>query len=230
MSGEAQVHDDHARRCDPRDFWRQVRRTVNGEPVPQGQIDLIVSMVNRELDIQPSDYLLDLCCGNGALTTSFFERCRGGHGVDYSSTLIDVAKKNFVTGTETTFERSDVVEYLDRESNPGRFNKVLCYGSFNYLSRESVADLLRLLRQRFSHVERFVIGNIADRDRMSHFFRDGAYVEGVEDRADSPIGIWWSRQQLADLCTASGWSARIHVMPSSYYAAHYRFDAVLTPA
>ena len=71
----------HPKTCDPEDFWGQVMRTVEGKAVDQAQIDMIVATVVRELELSGDDLLLDLCCGNGALTTHFFSRCRGGLGV-----------------------------------------------------------------------------------------------------------------------------------------------------
>lgn len=79
----------------PEDFWVQVKRTVKGQPVSQDQIDMIVSAMTAALDLSPDDILLDLGCGNGALTTYFFHRCRGGLGVDFSEFLISVARRNF---------------------------------------------------------------------------------------------------------------------------------------
>ena len=44
---------------------------------------MIVTSACRNLEICGDDFLLDLCCGNGALTTYFYSRCRGGVGVDF---------------------------------------------------------------------------------------------------------------------------------------------------
>src|SRR5262245_10350175 len=63
------VFKNHPQTCDPDDYWGQVKRTVGGQPVSQEQIDLIVAAVKRGLQLGPEDTLLDICCGNGALTT-----------------------------------------------------------------------------------------------------------------------------------------------------------------
>jgi hypothetical protein len=39
---------------------------------------MIVDAIGLGLDIGPHDVLLDLCCGNGAITDPVFARCRGG--------------------------------------------------------------------------------------------------------------------------------------------------------
>ena len=56
---------------DKNDFWRQVRRTINGKPVDETQINLIINQVCTILSLNKNDDLLDLGCGNGALTTRF---------------------------------------------------------------------------------------------------------------------------------------------------------------
>src|SRR5262245_37058383 len=86
----------HPETCDPDDIWGQVKRTVGGQPVSAQQISLIVDAIRSGLALAPDDTLLDLCCGNGALTTHLFEVCSGGLGVDYSGFLIEVAKARFM--------------------------------------------------------------------------------------------------------------------------------------
>ena len=39
---ELTFYKEHPKTCDPEDFWGQVKRTVNGKPIPQAQIDMIV--------------------------------------------------------------------------------------------------------------------------------------------------------------------------------------------
>ena len=42
-------HDEHARSCKMDDFWGQIRRTVNGVPVDEVQIKLVVETIIKEL-------------------------------------------------------------------------------------------------------------------------------------------------------------------------------------
>lgn len=63
---------EHPKTVAQDDFWAQVKRTVNGQPVSQEQIDMIVARVKSGLILQRGDKLLDLACGNGALSRYFF--------------------------------------------------------------------------------------------------------------------------------------------------------------
>lgn len=223
-------YKEHPRTCDPLDFWGQVKRTVNGKPISQAQIDLIVAATIRNLEIDASDVLLDLCCGNGALTTYFFALCHGGLGVDYSEYLIEIAKKYFVKRPEERFLLEDVVSFAKDAPEPEQFTKALCYGSFQYLPQQAAFELLSHLRRRFSGLRRLVIGNLPNKDRMQKYYRDGGCSPGMESSPDTPIGIWRSSAEFAQLAEGAGWHCTIECMPKEFYAAHYRYDAILLPA
>ena len=116
MSGY--YYKEHPRTCDPEDFWGQVKRTVNSKPVSHDQIDMIVAAVCDGLALDRDDFVLDLCCGNGALTTYFFQRCAGGVGVDFSERLIEVARRHFVGKPAEEYLLQDAVEYVATCSQP----------------------------------------------------------------------------------------------------------------
>lgn len=218
-----------ARRHGPEDFWGQIGRSVRGVAVPEDQIRLLVDAVVDGLNLSADDLLLDLCCGNGALSARCFERCRGGVGVDFSDYLIGVAKKHFEKPPQQKYVLADAMEFVHSSVDCRRFTKTLCYGSFAYLSRDSARDLLATVRHRFVHVGRFFVGNLPDKGMLHDFFDPGAYVPGIEDESESPIGIWRTVQEFSDLAASTGWRVDFRRMPANYYAAHYRYDAVLTP-
>lgn len=224
------VYKEHPKHCDPDDYWGQVKRTVGGRPIGEDQIELIVQAVTDGLDLRPDDLLLDLCSGNGALTTRFFAQCRGGLGVDFSPFLVDVARRRFTHGPAEEYRLQDVLEYVREEPDPSRFTKGLCYGSFSYLSRSTARELLGLVRERFTRIDRLFLGNLPDKQRMDDFFDEGAYTPGIEDDPGAPIGVWWSVGEVEELAAGTGWRAEERRMRGEYFAAHYRFDAVLTPA
>lgn len=216
--------------CAPDDYWRQVGRTVNGKPVSEAQIGMIVDAVNAGLELGKEDCLLDLCCGNGALTRYFLSRCRGGVGIDFSPSLIKIARRDFLHRTSESYELMDAVDYVQHTTHPERFTKSLCYGAFQYLPSSAAAVLLATLRQRFSRVTHFYIGNLPDKALMHRHFDQRSYTLGIENRADSVIGIWRTESEFADLANEHGWNCRILRMPEQFYGAAYRYDALLTPA
>ena len=220
------IYKTHPLNCDPTDFWGQVKRTVNGKPVTEDQIDLIVDAASDGLKISENDWLLDLCCGNGALTDRLFEMCRGGAGVDFSEPLINIAKKHFFKPPDRTYLLDDVERFTHKYELPERFTKAFCYGAFMYLSTQKASSLLRSLHNRFKHISRIYIGNLPDKDKLDHFFHSSAYTAGVENDPDSPIGIWRTQSEICQLAKETGWIAEILHMPDTFFASLYRNDAV----
>jgi len=68
MSGSEYDYTERPKQFERNDFWRQVRRTINGKPVDEAQIQLIVQQIVSVLCLVPTDRLLDIGCGNGALS------------------------------------------------------------------------------------------------------------------------------------------------------------------
>ena len=77
-------YNERPKQFGKKDFWKQVRRTINGEPVNEDQIDLITKQVSNVLNLKKDDKLLDLGCGNGALTVKFLQSVSKILGIDRS--------------------------------------------------------------------------------------------------------------------------------------------------
>src|SRR5947209_7479077 len=135
-------YDTHARLCARDDVWAQVRRTVRGRPVDPAQIDLIVDAILDQLELGQADTLLDLACGNGALTARLQPHCRASLGVDVSSYLIGIAQERFAR-RQHAFLLDDACAFTELHAAPEGFTKALCYGSLPYLSDAEVARTLR---------------------------------------------------------------------------------------
>jgi SAM-dependent methyltransferase len=189
---------------------------------------MIVEAVKEGLELNSSDILLDLCCGNGALTNLLLEHCRGGLGVDFSEHLIEVAKSNFECKPDKVYLLDDAIDFLGNASEPTRFTKILCYGSFAYLEAHRARELLQLCLERFPAVEYLYIGNLPDKDQLGTFYSERTYTPGIENEPDSAIGIWRTRKEFCALTEEIGWRIEFRTMPEGFYASQYRFDAILT--
>ncbi|MEQ8815763.1 MAG: class I SAM-dependent methyltransferase [Thalassobaculum sp.] len=221
------LYESYAGASGPDDFFGQVKHTVAGKTVSDEQISMIVEAVLRGLALEPADRILDLCCGNGALTTRFFAACEGGLGIDFSPTLIGVANKHFVRRPQESFRLQDVLDYVRCAADPSLFTKAVCHGGFQYLPRSDAQELLELLHRRFTNVQRVFLGNLPDRNRIDAFFGTRPRAANVEHEAASPLGIWRSIDEVEALSAACGWTATVRPMDPGYYAAHYRYDVVL---
>lgn len=220
-------HKEHPKKCATDDFWGQVSRTINGVPVSQENIDIIVNAIRDGLSFSSDDALLDIGCGNGALSQYFFDEVAYFHGIDFSEYLIKIAKSNFEKKPTHVFTEKDAVEYVETETDTDKYTKVLCYGAFTYFSFENAERLLSAIANRFTNVDRIFIGNLPDKDRAHLFYHAGKdYSNLLEDR-ESPIGIWRSKDEFSRLANKTGWDVEFFVMPEDFYSAHYRYDALL---
>lgn len=210
------------------DFWGQISRTVNGEPVSDEDIELIVQAIRSGLNLNTEDVVLDIGCGNGALSRFFFDEVSEFHGVDFSEYLIGVAKEFFEKLPRFSFLEQDAVSYVSEAPDPERFTKVLCYGVYSYFSPEESATFLDQLNKRFTGVERILLGNLPDKDKAAGFYRSDIDYEPLLDDHLAAIGIWRSRSEFSELAKKFGWEAEFSVMPDGFYSSHYRYDAILT--
>jgi cyclopropane fatty-acyl-phospholipid synthase-like methyltransferase len=220
-------YDEHARTCAPDDFLGQARRTVRGVRLPDEQLEMIANAINSGLKLKAGDVLLELACGNGALTHHLFDSCGEYVGIDISEYLISIAKKNFEKTPRYRYVARGAVEYVRDESDPARFTRVLCYAGFQYLSAAEAAELLGSIHARFSGVERIFIGNLPDKDRAAEFYTNRkASAEELAD-CSTAIGVWRTQAEFAQLAGAAGWKVTFSKMPTAFHASYYRYDALL---
>lgn len=221
------IHKEFPKSCDPNDFFAQVKRTVNGKPVPQEQINMIVDSIVSGLQLGSNDVMFDLGCGNGALSMLMFSSMKKYHGVDFSDFLVEVAKKNFEK-PGFTFEVGEANAYMNDVEANQEYTKALCYGVFSYFEREVAENVLHKIFTKFPNISRFYIGNIPDKNRADKFFyKEIDYSQLIHD-TQSAIGIWWTEDEFRSLASKTGWNIEFIYMPESFYSAHYRFDVVLS--
>ncbi len=221
-------YNEYPKSLPPDDFWGQVRRTRYGQPISEDELGVIVEAIKTGLELRDHDVLLDLACGNGALSSRLFESCRAFVGVDASEYLIEVAKTNFEQLPDFEFVFRDVAEFVWEEPEPLRFTKALCYAGFQYLHRMTAERALAGLSQRFTNVGTVLLGNLPDKERADVFFGSQTDYEDILSEPTSQIGVWWSEDELREFAAAAGWSASFTRMPEEIFNANYRFDARLT--
>lgn len=221
-------HDEYARSCAPDDFLGQTRRTVQGKPVSEAQIRMIVETITSRLGMKSDDTLLELACGNGALSRFLFDSCADYLGVDLSEYLISIAKNNFERLPHYQFVMQGAAEYVRQESNPERFSKALCYASFCYFPAADATEVLRILFDKFTNVQTVFIGNLPDKDRAGEFYK--TRQPSTEELSDysTAIGTWRTRSEFAQLASNAGWKVQFSTMPAEFFSSYYRYDALLS--
>jgi SAM-dependent methyltransferase len=209
------------------DFWGQSRRTIMGRRISEAEVAELIAHIRDVLELGPGDVLLDLGCGNGALSSGLFDGCAGYTGVDLSAYLVEIAKEYFERPPAYVFLHGDVADFAESVERPESFTKILCFAVLQYLPPDTVDAVIRAVSGRFPSARRLVLGNLPDRERAGRFFRDGD-GEGHLDEHQSQIGRWWSSEEIGALAKGFGWEVATSRMPGDFFNAGYRFDAILT--
>lgn len=221
-------YDEHARTCAPDDFLGQTRRTVKGVPLSVDQVQMIITAIKSNLQLSPEDSLLELACGNGALSQFLFGSCKDYLGVDLSEYLISVAKKNFEVLPHYRFSVQEALQYVAKEPQPERFTKGLCYAGFQYFSDKNAAEILHSIYKNFSNIQTIFIGNLPDKERAAKFYKgEQPSTEELSD-CSTAIGVWRTRNEFSQLTRDTGWKVRFSTMPGEFHASYYRYDVLLS--
>jgi len=222
---EDYIHKQHPQTVGKTEFWKQIKRTVNGEEVSTSDIKKIITAINDGLQLNENDYVLDLGCGNAALASYFIPKITAYHGVDFSPYLLSIASEYFHVPNKTSFQELDLNYHIDKISNLDQVNKVLIYGTISYLSRKNVARLIKKLSSLDS-IQRIFIGNIPDKNLAEAFFskRDVRNFNVYDEK--SLIGIWWNMDEFKKIFAENDMQCEIRKMPSEFYASEYRFDLI----
>jgi predicted O-methyltransferase YrrM/SAM-dependent methyltransferase len=210
-------------KANPDNLWGQVGSSERGHAY-ENRIGQTIQSILNGLQLQESDVLLDLGCGNGALTDRIFDHCAGGLGVDLCDALIEVARAKFEQPSRQ-YMLADLCGYAATEPRPARFTKGLCHSAFQYLWPDDASRLLGLLRDRFQHLQRLFVGGLPDRDKIEVFLDGGQPPADYADNPESNLGIWYTRDGFVELGDKCGWDVVIGEPPP--WDARFRFEAVL---
>lgn len=218
--------DRIAAEADPHD---QVGRTGGLVPINEVLIQRMTSRMAGLLDLQPTDHLLDLCCGNGLITRALACRCQQTLGIDLAPAQIKQAQR----GPECpglTFRTGDVTRLAALDLPP--CDKINLHFSFQYLDRPGQGHLaLKGMQRLLRPGGRILLGDVPDRDRLRVFYprrRDRLRYFLRLTLGRSLMGKFWSEAEIRRLAQPLGLHVeRLHQPPDFPYA-HYRSDYLLT--
>lgn len=221
------IHKEFPKTVGRNEFWKQIKRTVNGEEVSEQDISNIVKQINDYMLFNDGDHLLDLGCGNGALASNFFPSIRWYTGVDFSDYLLDVAEE-FFSPESVKYINDNAENFIKNCETPESYSKVLIYGVMSYLGREGLIGVLSGINRKFVSLDSIFIGNIPNKLKAKTFYAAGGILDFDLDDKTSAIGMWWDPADLTKLCIDLGFKVELLYMPDSFYGSKYRFDMVLT--
>lgn len=219
------------------DFFQQVGRTMGGKPVPAEQLDFLVDSILDTGIIGPGDLVLDICCGNGQITQRLAHHCGFIVGLDFSEPLITTANRHF-SGANIHYHQGSATEISEQILPPEivalrrRLDSVTLLDAMQYFETDEMRIILTRLRFLCRPGFSLFCGGIPDQACLWNFYntdqRRADYERRLIRDGRDAIGHWWQRQEVMALADDAGFECRIMDQSPKRYAAHYRFDAVLT--
>lgn len=197
--------------------------------VPAEQLNVrIAQHIKQQLNLQPSDRLLDVCCGNGVLTVLLAKHCLQAVGADVSEKLIAQAKKHH-QATNLHFVK---VNALQLSGLGGQFHKINLYFSFQYF--EDYDTGLRVLAEMQSLLApggSIFIGDTPDARRwLAYYNSPFKWLRYCYQKwkGTEPMGKFWHPNAFRKMAKDLGLSVEILPEPGDLPYAWYRFDALFT--
>lgn len=215
--------ENHAKSSRTGNLQFQVLRTSNKEPIGDRNFKEILHDIEIKMEISPEDKVLELCCGNGLITTYLSSKCKHIVGVDFTRELagqIDIEKRMNISIIVEDITKVD----FESES----FNKIFIYASLQYLDYKSVVILFESVFRWLGNNGLFFIGDIPDQERIWSFFnsqdREKIYFDSVKNNKPI-IGTWFNTIWLEKLGKYTNFkNIKVCQQPSHLPYAHFRFD------
>ena len=209
------------------EFLKQVGKTVQGQPITTVQLDILLSGLIQKLDLNQDDLVLDLCCGNGLITSAVAKECRSVIGIDFSRALIDIARK-YHGDINTSYLNLSVLDITSENMQISQpFTKIYMYEALQYFQEDQLAQLLKILLAFSSEEVIILFASVPDESRLWEFYNtferrceyDLRKTNGIE-----AIGTWWKKEMILKVCGFYGLQCKFFRQPQSLHTAHYRFD------
>jgi len=229
----------------------QVLRTCKGQPITDLQFNNIVRDIQDKLQLKKNHKVLDLCCGNGAISDILAKQVYHMVAMDVSNDMLD-ALKNDIPNIKK--ECRDVKDFFFTDDSVDR---IILYAALQYFTLHETEILLKKMNKWLRKGGYIVLGDIPDIMLWRKFsatpeqwplelekefsanpeqwaFFDNSewrayYSQGLEDDNINRIGTWFDREWLQEIAHSTGFEyCNIINQDKSLPYSHYRFDAVLS--
>jgi len=223
----AEFWKEYGRGADNQDEQTQVLRTLNKQPISQELWEFTLESIEREIEPDVDDALLELCSGNGLISRHFSSKMKNIVAVDISPDLVKSIDADKYRNIEAVV--SDIRD-LDYES--ARFDKIIIYAGIQYLSLKESLLLFEKVYAWLKPGGIFFIGDIPDQEKRWVFYntpqRQADYFNNL--RADRDVvGTWFEADFFDRLCTYVGFSQGI-LLPQAdeliYSKFRYDYKAI----
>ena len=197
------------------DLFIQVGKTVNGQPISRLVFMAMIEDIASSLELNSSDTMLEMCCGNGLLTLPLSEFVNEVVAFDFTDHLIATAQK-FRTNSKITYRIADAnSNFFEAFALQRMPNKFLMNDSLGYFTLQELKAIIVRIMDNSDHFRFYITGVPNDALKWNFYNteeRKQAYIASVNagETSGKGIGHWWDMQliqQLADelslICTIS---------------------------
>jgi SAM-dependent methyltransferase len=201
---------------------------LDGFDVGAGHIDVTdwrsnARVISERLGICDNQSVYEVGCGSGAFLYALMElRAISVGGLDYSDSLINVARMVIQAGDFSSIEAVDLLSYL-------KFDYVIAHGVFHYFDLGYAERVMeKMIKKSRVAVGVFEIPNLETKDR-SEAMRCGAL--GIDEYDKKYAGLmhtYYPRKWFKDIGTSNGLSVEFFesCVPNCEQSA-FRFNCIL---
>ena len=204
----------------------QVGRIRGGLSLSEKVSEEIIDHIVDKLDLQANDSLLDLCCGNGFLTSKLSKHCKKIVAIDLSTEQIRQAKKQF-SAANISYHTGNVTQSNFYHSDE-KFDKINLFFAFQYfdhfqLGKKAITGILPYLKDGGT----IFIGDVPNRKYLNRFYPNlfqqiRYHIHQLLGR--NPMGKFWSEKEMQRIARDLGLKLSILPQPEHLPYANYRTD------
>lgn len=203
--------------------FEQVERKAENEIV----LPEIIKNISKNLDLKPTDQLLDLCCGNGLLTFQLAEKVKNIMAVDVSNNLIEAAKQNHSQKNIQYLQGNALeIDHLKIQ----KFDKILIYFAFQYFNLKEAKQLFPQLLNLLKPNGKIFLGDVPDFSKRWIFYNSPAkrfyYIKDLIFQSNK-MGKFWKTKTLEKITEKVGAKGKRIQQNLNLPHAHYRFDFLI---
>jgi cyclopropane fatty-acyl-phospholipid synthase-like methyltransferase len=221
---------DYGERVVGKDAQTQVLRTRNKKPIDSGIWQRTLDTIIKKLELQPNENIIDLCCGNGLISTELASLCQSVTSVEISSHLLDQIDndkyKNIIKVNRNILE-------LDLPAQ--KYEKIILYAGIQYFDNQEAIEIFQKVYEWLKPAGIFYVGDIPDQRKLWSFYdneeRERAYFDAIK-KGEPIIGNWFQAEFLEKLSRYAGFSCTELIdqnaeMINSFFRFDMRFKKVI---
>ena len=219
----AEFWKTHGKENGAKSEQEQVLRTSNKVPIKADLWNFTLEELDKHINPDPKDRMLELCCGNGLISKHYSPRVASIVAVDVSEDLLRSIDRDAFPNI-----KPEVADIRALQYEQGRFDKIVIYAGIQYLTHAEATELLERASSWLNPGGVLFLGDIPNAHRKWNFYdsteRQAVYFDNLKQGRDI-VGTWFEPDFFSNLGPYAGFSQSsfLDQHPDLIYA-HFRFD------